>query len=143
VFAQLVNALILVKPLAVNHCNIQRVVANVPACPLKDRLDVLLASHWYTYVAAFINTTKHRQLVQHMMTISIEGDRAGMRIRAFTYNSKSFKAYWDREVLEGALEVKNALIECGRFLNAFYLNDDVQTGVQSTRHKRRAPELWH
>jgi hypothetical protein len=125
-FAQLVNALIIVHPLAVSACNLERVVAVMPASPLKDRLDVLLASHWYTYVAAFTNTTKHRRLVQHVMTVSMEENRAGVRIGAFPYGSKRFESYWGIEVLEGAIEVKNAVIECGRLLSTAYLNDDAQ-----------------
>jgi hypothetical protein len=128
-FAQLVNALVLVEPLAVSACDINRVVAAMPASPLRTRLDALLRSHWYTYVAAFINTTKHRQLVQHMMTVSIEEDRAGIRIGGFTYRAKSFKTYWGHEVLEGAIDVKNAIIECGRLLNASYVNHDAQPGA--------------
>jgi hypothetical protein len=126
VFAQLVNALALVEPLAVNSCDISSVVTVMPASPLKARLEGLLKSHWYTYVAAFINTTKHRRLVQHMMTVSMEEDRAGIRIGGFTYGTKSFKTYWGHEVLEGAIEVKNTIIECGRLLNASYVNTDAQ-----------------
>jgi hypothetical protein len=128
-FAQLVNALLLVEPLAVGDCDIKRVAARMPASPLKTRLDVLLESHWYTYVSAFINTTKHRQLVQHPMTVSMEEDRAGIRIAGFSYRAKSFKTYWGREVLEGAIEVKNAIIECGRLLNAICMSDDAQPGA--------------
>jgi hypothetical protein len=106
------------------------------ACPLKDRLDKLLESHWYNYVAAFINTTKHRQLVQHKVAVSIEENRVGIRIGAFNYGKKSFKTYWDHEVLEGAIEVKNVIIECGRLLNTSYLNDDAQLGA--TEHAPQA-----
>jgi len=128
-FAQLVNALTLVAPLSVDRCNIKSVSDLMPASSLKVKLDGLLKSHWYTYVAAFINTTKHRQLVQHMMTVSIEEDRAGIRIGDFAYNrTKLFKTYWGHEVLEGAIEVKNTIIECGRLLNASYVNHDAQPG---------------
>ena len=129
-FAQLVNTLVLVEPLAVSDCDINRVVAAMPVSPLKARLHDLLQSHWYTYVAAFINTTKHRQLVQHMMTVSMEEDRAGIRIGGFTYRAKSFRTYWGHEVLEGAIEVKNAIVECGRLLNASYVNLDAQPLAQ-------------
>ncbi len=132
-FGQLVNALILVAPLTVDCCNIKSVHGLMSASPLKVKLDGLLKSHWYTYVEAFINTTKHRQLVQHMMTVSIEKDRAGIRIGSFAYNrynrTKLFKTYWCHEVLEGAIEVKNKIIECGRLLNASYVNHDAQPGA--------------
>ena len=64
-----------------------------------------------------------------MMTVSIEEDRAGIRIGGFTYGATSFKTYWGHEVLEGAIEVKNAIIECGRILNASYVNHDAQPGA--------------
>lgn len=127
-FAQLVNALTLVVPLTVDRCNIKSVSDLIPISPLKAKLDGLLKSHWYTYVAAFINTTKHRQLVQHMMTVSTEEDRAGIRIGGFIYRTKLFKTYWGQEVLEGAIEVKNTIIECGRLLNVSYVNYDAQPG---------------
>lgn len=137
-FAQLVNALTLVAPLTVDDCNIKSVSDLMPASPLKATLDGLLKSHWYTYVAAFINTTKHRQLVQHMMTVSIEEDRVGVRIGGFAYRTKLFKAYWGHEVLEGAIEVKNTIIECDRLLNASYVNHDVQPGAPD-----EAPQAAH
>lgn len=128
-FAQLVNALTLVEPQAIDKCNIKNVSDVMLPSPLKAKLIGLLKSDWYTYVAAFINTTKHRQLVQHMMTISIEEDQAGIRMRGFTYKTQVFKPYWGHEVLEGAIEVKNTIIECGRLLNAHYVNHGIQPGA--------------
>lgn len=138
-FAQLANALFVAKPLPVSACDIKRVIAVMPDSALKARLEILVQSHWYAYVAAFINTTKHRCLVQHIMTISIEENRAGIRIGDFSYGGKSFKTYWGHEVLEGTIEVKNAIIECGRLLNASYLNDDAQLGAPADRPTAAPP----
>ena len=141
-FGQLVNALTLVAPLTVDRCNIKSVSDLMTASPLKVKLDGLLKSHWYTYVDAFINITKHRQLVKQMMAVSIEKDRAGIRIGGFAYNrynrTKLFKTYWGHEVLEGAIEVKNTIIECGRLLNASYVNHDTQPGPLE-----EAPQATH
>lgn len=111
----------------------------MPASSLTSRLEVLLQSDWYNYVAAFTNTSKHRQLVQHLMTVSIEENRAGIRLAAFTYGNRSFKAYWAHEVLCGAIEVKNGIIECGRLLNAGYIKDDAQPGAAGDAPKAARP----
>lgn len=138
-FSQLVNALIVVRPLAVSDCSINRVSAAMPASSLKARLEVLLQSDWYNYVAAFTNTTKHRQLVQHLMTVSMEENRAGIRLAGFTYGDRSFKAYWGHEVLEGAIGVKNAIIECGRLLNAGCINNHAEPGAAGDAHEAARP----
>jgi len=127
-FAQLANALILEKPISVGACDIGRVLDAMPPSELETRLRILLDSHWYKYVAAFSNTAKHRRLVQHSMTVSIEENRIGFRIGAFSYGDKSFPAYWGHEVLEGAIEVKNGIIECGRLLNTVYIGEDANPG---------------
>lgn len=118
IYAQLLNRLVVSSPLTIDKCDIRRVAERLPASALRDRIDVLLASHWYGYVSAFINTTKHRQLVEHQTSVSFVEERAGIRVGAFKFNSKSFPAYWDTEVLEGAIEVNNSVIDCGRMLNA-------------------------
>lgn len=118
IYAQLLNRLIVTPALSVEDCDIGRVASLLPASALRERLNRLLASHWYRYVSAFINTTKHRQLVEHMTAVSFEEGRSGIRVGAFQYRKSTFPAYWDTEVLEGVIEVKNAVIDCGRFLNA-------------------------
>ncbi|WP_146218645.1 hypothetical protein [Halomonas sp. LBP4] len=127
-FSQLVNTLVIADLMPIKDCNIYRVAKRIPHSPLKERVNLLLESHWYNYLAAFTNTTKHRQLIQHNATISLEENRIGIRIGAFSYASQNFESYWAIEVLKGAIEVKNAIIECGRLLNASYANYDVQSG---------------
>jgi len=116
-FGQLVNSLVLVTPLASRVANIHSVAAAMPPSALKDRLNALLSSHWFKYVVAFSNTTKHRQLVPHVMTVSVEQNRVGFQVAAFRYDSKSFRDYWGHEVLDGAIEVQNAILDCGQLLN--------------------------
>jgi hypothetical protein len=118
VFSQLVNVLLLVKPLPVGACDFKQLTAALPNSGLKARLEELLTSHWYSYLAAFINTTKHRQLVRHLISMSVEENRVGIQIGAFSYSGRPFKAYWGNEVLEGAIGVKNSIIACGRLLNS-------------------------
>jgi hypothetical protein len=118
IFAQLVNALAVPKPLAVGSCDIKAVKDALPDSPLKASIQSNLDSHWYRYVAAFINTTKHRRLVHHNATVSFAEGRAGIRVGDFRYGAHSFPTYWGNEVLEGVLVVKNHIIESGSMLNA-------------------------
>jgi hypothetical protein len=122
-FAQLLNALVLSKPLPIDVCDIGRVARALPPSPLSDAVNRAMASYWYSYVMAFTNTTKHRRLVQHLVSVSFEQQRSGIKLAAFEYNQRSFPAYWDIEVLEGAIEVKNGIIECGQLLNAAARHD--------------------
>jgi hypothetical protein len=123
--AQLLNSTAIQTPLPISVCDIAKVATALPDSPLKVRVNELLSSQWYRYVSAFINTTKHRQLVQHMLSVSFAEDRAGICVGAFTYGGTTFDAYWGTQVLEGAIEVKNGIIACGRLLNQVVLARDV------------------
>jgi hypothetical protein len=115
--AQLLNVLLLAQALPIAKCDIAKVAASLSTSRLKEHVDDILASPWYQYISAFINTAKHRNLVQHMFTVSLEHDRADVRFGGFSYGPNTFNAYWGTEVLEGAIEVKNAVIATGRLLN--------------------------
>jgi hypothetical protein len=118
IFAQLVNSTVLSSQLTLEKCDIARVTPLLPDCALRDRLEVLLSSHWCKYVSAFINTTKHRQLVAHTTTVSFVDDRSGIKLGTFKYGGQAFPAYWDKEVLQGGIEVSNGIVDCGRLLNS-------------------------
>ena len=120
-FAQLLNLIAVAPPISISKCDISRVVACLPASPLRQQISSTLSSQWYRYVMAFVNTAKHHRLIQHVFSVSTEENRAGVKVGAFTYESESFPAYWGTEVLEGAIEVKNQVIEAGRLLNATVL----------------------
>jgi hypothetical protein len=118
IFAQLVNSTVLSSQLRLEKCDIARVTQLLPHCALRNRLEILLSSHWCKYVSAFINTTKHRQLVAHTTTVSFVEDRSGIKLGAFKYGGQVFPAYWDEEVLQGSIEVSNGIVDCGRLLNS-------------------------
>lgn len=122
-FAQLLNALVIPRPLPIAVCDIGRVARALPPSPLSEAVNRAIADDWYSYVMAFTNTTKHRRLVQHLVSVSCEQQRSGIKLAAFEYNKRAFPAYWDMEVLEGAIQVKNGIIECGRLLNAAARHD--------------------
>jgi len=121
-FAQLLNLVILGAAIPIHLCDISEVSIRLPESALRDYVSSTLSSHWYKYVAAFVNTAKHRRLVQHLFSVSIEENRAGVRLGAFSYKSEHFREYWGTEALEGAIEVKNRVVGAGRLLNETVLS---------------------
>lgn len=116
-FAQLLNLVVLDSLIPIYECDISKILKRLPECELQIHISSTLSSHWYKYVAAFVNTSKHRQLIEHSFSTSIEANRAGVKVGAFSYHGIDFPAYWGTEALEGAIEVKNRVIEAGSLLN--------------------------
>lgn len=125
VFSNLVNALILNRLISEDRCDIRTVALRLPHGTLKLTIDELLLSRWFQYVAAFVNTAKHRCLVPHSFSVSLEEGVAGFRIRGFEYKGELFPEYSITEVLEGVLDVKNRVVACGCALNDAVLGEVV------------------
>jgi hypothetical protein len=124
VFAQLVNELVLSPPMPVADCTLKRLTERLQDGELKLELQRLVNSHWFAYVSAFVNTVKHRQLVQHVTSISFVENAAGIQVGAFSYNGEDYPPYWANAFLEGVISVKNSVISSGRALNrALALSD--------------------
>lgn len=117
VFAFLVNSLLLKGSVPERECSIQLVVKKLQPSPLKRELDALLNSRWFGYVSAFDNVAKHRMLVSHSFHVGIEEPYTGIRVGSFEYEGKTYPSYKVREFLEGVLEVKNKIVDCGAILN--------------------------
>ncbi len=116
-FAQLVNRIILGSSVEVSKCAPKAVTAKLPDGELKVKLQELLASHWFTYTSAFTNTIKHRQLIQHQVSISFVDNVVGIKVGAFEYASQPYQAYWANDFLQGVISIKNGVIDLGRTLN--------------------------
>ena len=117
IFAHLANGLLLEPPIPLHLCDVVKVQSALPESELKSQLGDLLGSDWFNYVVGFVNTTKHRRLVQHQFSVSFEHGMSGIRLGSFEYKGRAFPSYWGTEVLQGALEVKNRIVDCGRALN--------------------------
>jgi hypothetical protein len=117
VLANLANRLVLRGAINLADCSIYLVAKKLPVSALKTRLASLLASAWFRYVSAFVNTAKHHNLIQHAFGVSFVGEGTGIRVEPFEYKGKSFPGYDEKELLLGILEVKNAIIDCGTALN--------------------------
>lgn len=125
VFAFLINRLLLNGAIPDNRCDIRSVTRALQSPPLKSELDALIETYWFRYVSAFINTAKHRMLVNHSFHVGLEDPYTGIRIGAFEYNGKEYPRYEVRELLEGVLGVKNKIVDCGRLLNDQALSSSV------------------
>ncbi|MDT0617570.1 hypothetical protein RM531_03715 [Salinisphaera sp. P385] len=125
VFAFLVNSLVLSGAIPESRCSIQLVVDKLPPSPLKHELEALTESYWFGYVSAFVNVAKHRMLASHSFHVGFDDPYTGIRVGAFEYKGTTYPPYKVREFLEGVLEVKNKIVDCGALLN----NQVVRGGV--------------
>lgn len=117
VFAQLVNGLIVTPPLPEKDCSINLVLAKLPDSPMKTTIGDLISSDWYEYSNAFVNTAKHRRLVKQRGVVSLERRELFVRVAEFEYRGKSYPQYSLLELLQGVVDTKNRLIDCGIELN--------------------------
>ena len=92
-------------------------------------IDALLESDQFKYLTAYVNTTKHRSLVQVQYTAHVDptdNPRQGLRIKAFEYcrakdNIESYDELWAEDFLfSEAQHVRNGILTIGNALNAFY-----------------------
>ncbi|MES1934626.1 hypothetical protein T35B1_18578 [Salinisphaera shabanensis T35B1] len=117
VFAFLVNGLLLNGAVCESRCNLQVVAKKLPPSPLKRELDGLANSYWFGFVSAFVNVAKHRMLVDHSFRVGFKDPHTGIRIGSFEYKGQRYPQYRVSEFLEGVLEVKNKVVDCGDLLN--------------------------
>lgn len=122
-YAQLVNGLVLPEPLTVERCDIWKVCSRMPESSLKDSIEGVLRCYWFKYINGFINTTKHRKLVNHEFRVSFVDDTVGVRIGPFAYNDEEFCGYPLKEALQGTVDVKNSIGACGRALNRYCIDE--------------------
>ncbi|WP_461521269.1 hypothetical protein [Porticoccus sp.] len=121
VFAFLVNKLLLNSLIPEDKCYLDPVLKKLPDSELKNELNALKNSSSYSYVVAFVNTSKHRYLIDQPYVLNIPEGRVGIRISRFEYKGESFPEYWIEEALELVLAAKNRIIACGNALNAAVL----------------------
>jgi hypothetical protein len=116
-FAQLINSLILDSKVPVFKCDINIVTKELQSSDLKEHLQALLDSHEFKYVNAFVNTIKHRNIVEFGSLISFETNECGVRFKGFKFNGSTYDQKWAEDVLKVTLEVKNTVVTAGCILN--------------------------
>jgi hypothetical protein len=121
IFAQLVNELVLNPKLAVQEVDFKKVLRAMPAGRLQAKLQKTRNSDSFKYVDAFVNTTKHRQLVPHMVHVSFVGDSTGLRLDGFAFANQQFASYSIKEALQVALDVSNEVVLAGSLLNDYVI----------------------
>ena len=116
-FSQLVNGLLLHKPIATSSCDINKVARKLEDGQLKYHLVKVLSSDEYIYISALVNTIKHRNLVSFGARVSFETGDAGIQFRRFKYRDRMFEPMWVDQVLRYAHIVKNNLVTAGTLVN--------------------------
>ena len=97
------------NPQAVNRLNlhsIHRALLTLPQYSTTANLiSAVILSSEFAYLAAYVNTTKHKSLVSSTLSASFETDnRNGMRIKGFSYtdqrgNMSTYVRKWSRDFL--------------------------------------------
>lgn len=123
IFAQLVNTLVMPIPLPERDSTFGKVADKLPESALKQGMLELNSSHWFRYLAAFSNISKHRRLLESKPSVSFEEGVSGLRVEKFsyTYSSKEpemeFSRCWGHDLLEETYTVYRRILELGQALN--------------------------
>lgn len=85
-------------------------------------IDKLLGSHQFAYLNAYVNTVKHRSLVQTNFSIDFKPDlKFGLKIVAFQYDAKQqFKEIWSERFLKDGRDIQKKLLTIGNTINDYY-----------------------
>ena len=108
-----------------NLYQVRNHLQNEPNCTdIRDAINALLESDQFKYLNAYVNTTKHRSLVQVKYTAHLDPTdkpRQGLKIVAFEYNNKQFDERWAKDFLfSEAQHVRDGILFIGNTLNAFF-----------------------
>lgn len=123
IFAQLINALAMPKPLSIRTCDFGKVANDLPASNLKTQMQELNSSYWFRYLAAFSNISKHRRLLQSKPTTTFTDNVSGLRVEEFSFTFKksepemTFLCCWGHDLLEEAYTVYGDILLLGQALN--------------------------
>lgn len=126
IFAQVVNSLVLTKPLAERSSSLYNVSTALEDSRLKNRMTQLNESYWFRYLAAFSNISKHRRLLESTPTVTFDKDNSientGLRVQQFSYEFGSeeiaFEPCWGHHLLEEIYNVYRSILELGQELNS-------------------------
>lgn len=123
IFAQLANTLAMPTPLLERDSTFGRIANSLPESALKRGMQELNSSHWFRYLAAFSNISKHRRLLQSKPTVSFEENVSGLRVEKFSYTfsekegETEFERCWGHDLLEETYTVYRRILELGKALN--------------------------
>lgn len=111
IFSHLINNVFLDKKIEVHKCSIDIVARELRDGVFKTALLSSVKSDSYLYVNAFVNTIKHRDLVDLNSSIDFVNSRSGVKFNGFKYYNNTFEPLWAVDVLAHSLNVKNDMID--------------------------------
>ena len=125
IFAQLANALAMPTPLDIHKCDFSKVTEGLPASNLKTQMQELNSSHWFRYLAAFSNISKHRRLLQSKPTALLTENVSGLRVEEFSFRfgqeEITFPSCWAHDLIEEVHTVYRRILMLGQELNQHVL----------------------
>jgi hypothetical protein len=115
----------------VNRLNLRAIYSTLCTLPKYSAtaklINAAISSNEFTYLSAYVNTTKHKSLVSSTLTASFEADyRNGMLIKGFSYTDQrgdmhQYDHKWSHDFLfpeNDALKLK--LVAVGNSLNDYF-----------------------
>lgn len=115
----------------VNRLNLHSIHGTLSALPQYSTttrlIDATISSPEFKYLAAYVNTTKHKSLVHSTLSASFEADnRNGMRIKGFSYtdpvgNTATYDRKWSHDFLFPENHtLRLTLVGVGNSLNEYF-----------------------
>lgn len=118
-FGTLLNEIVVEKKLSPKSCYIESVTASLPQSELRDHLLSVLAHEWKPYIFDFVTRSKHTALVEQGVFVDLEENVVGARVKEFEIHGRRYEKKWVHDVLRGASELDNGIVDCGNLLNEF------------------------
>ncbi|MBD1559851.1 hypothetical protein HC752_23260 [Vibrio sp. S9_S30] len=115
--SQLINKLLLPKPIEIYDCTINNLIKKMEHSELKSTIENAIESESYKYINAFVNVIKHRNLVAFNSQFKLIENKAGILFHSFKYSKEIYPELWATDALEKSLNVKNEIITIGEKLN--------------------------
>lgn len=128
IFAQLVNTLLIPVPVPEKESSFGRIAKDLPESAFKQCMQELNSSHWFRYLAAFSNISKHRRLLESKPSVSFDEGLGGLRVQEFSYTFSPkeaetlFPRCWGHDVLDETYTVYRRILELGQKLNEHVLS---------------------
>lgn len=127
ILAQIVNKAVLKTPLSEAQVSLGRVCKELKrrncAPIVVSKIESLQNSKEFEYLNAFVNTMKHRHLLDTNYRAEFgNGTRneEGIRFKAFKYRGRSYSTVWGRDILDGYKKrIANLICAVGNAVNDY------------------------
>jgi hypothetical protein len=120
------------KPIPIHSRGLHKVCGNMLreslALEVADAIDTFRQLRSFLYLQAYVNTTKHRSLVDVTHSISFESSdpRYGIKILPFEYKEESFAEKWaDDFVGQDFRAIREGIVRIGSAMNRFLRRPEI------------------